>query len=84
MRQHGNFETDGRNSGSECSQGMYIRDHPKMAEFHPARSICSKLYEAEHFQKTPDIAHYLLQRILGSVGVSLTALTEYPYRRGRG
>ena len=72
MRQHGNFEADGRNNWERMLAGdWYIGDHPKMAEVSQRSQRLLKLYE-QALPEDPDIAHYLLQQILGSVGERVT------------
>ena len=72
MRQHGNFEPDGRNNWERMLAGdWYIGDHPKMAEVSQRAQRLLKLYE-QALPEDPDIAHYLLQQILGSVGERVT------------
>lgn len=52
MRQHGNFEADGRNNWERMLAGdWYIGDHPKMAEVSQRAQRLLKLYE-QALQKT--------------------------------
>ena len=71
-RDHGAFQADGRSNWERMIAGdWYIGDDPKMSEVSRRAQRLLKLHEAA-FPEDPDIAHYLLEQILGSVGQQLT------------
>ncbi len=71
-RDHGAFQADGRSNWERMIAGdWYIGDDPKMSEVSRRAQRLLKLYEAA-LPEDPDIAHYLLEQILGSVGRRVT------------
>jgi len=71
-RDHGAFQADGRSNWERMIAGdWYIGDDPKMSEVSRRAQRLLKLHEAA-FPEDPDIAHYLLEQVLGSVGQRVT------------